>query len=106
MKATDNQAETNVITEQEVIFSTHGVAGLITLNRPRALNAINLDMIRQISKQLAAWKNDDQVAFVTYIIIPFGRLSRNCTYRRVMAYLLNHESITLIRSGIFISFTE
>jgi enoyl-CoA hydratase/carnithine racemase len=56
--------ENNFPTEPEVIFTIQGVAGLITLNRPKALNAINLDMIRQIYAQLKAWETDSRVAFV------------------------------------------
>ncbi|OHU87009.1 MULTISPECIES: enoyl-CoA hydratase/isomerase family protein [Pseudoalteromonas] len=35
-----------------------------TLNVPKALNALNLDMIRLLSPQLDAWSKDDKVAMV------------------------------------------
>ena len=35
-----------------------------TLNVPKALNALNLDMIRLLSPQLTAWAEDEQVAMV------------------------------------------
>lgn len=38
--------------------------GTITLNRPKALNSINLDMIVQIDAQLRHWQQDPQIAFV------------------------------------------
>lgn len=36
----------------EVLLERRGCAGVITLNRPKALNALNLSMIRQIYPQL------------------------------------------------------
>ncbi|WP_296262476.1 MULTISPECIES: enoyl-CoA hydratase/isomerase family protein [unclassified Pseudomonas] len=35
--------------------------GHITLNRPQGLNAINLDMVRQMQLQLDAWAKDDTI---------------------------------------------
>lgn len=36
----------------EVLLERKGCAGVITLNRPKFLNALNLSMIRQIYPQL------------------------------------------------------
>lgn len=36
----------------EVLLEKKGCAGVITMNRPKALNALNLSMIRQIYPQL------------------------------------------------------
>lgn len=41
-----------------------GHVGRITLNRPRALNALTHDMIRAIDGALAAWEHDDRVRLV------------------------------------------
>lgn len=38
-----------------------GAAGVITLNRPRALNALNAAMRTRISESFAAWQRDPQV---------------------------------------------
>lgn len=38
--------------------------GLITLNRPRVLNAFNHLMAQQVSQALADWAKDDDIAFV------------------------------------------
>lgn len=43
---------------QEVLFENKGVAGVITLNRPQALNALNLNMVRLITAQLSLWEAD------------------------------------------------
>ena len=50
--------------EAEVLFSRDGVAGIITLNRPKALNALTLGMVRAIHPQLKAWAADDAVKLV------------------------------------------
>ena len=38
--------------------------GILTLNRPQALNALSLQMIRAITAQLLAWRDDPQVGAV------------------------------------------
>jgi enoyl-CoA hydratase len=50
--------------EAEVLFTRDGVAGIITLNRPKALNALTLNMVRAIHPQLTAWAADDAVKLV------------------------------------------
>ncbi|WP_010298274.1 enoyl-CoA hydratase/isomerase family protein [Candidatus Odyssella thessalonicensis] len=50
--------------ESEVLISTQGNAGIITLNRPKALNSLNLTMIREIHKALKQWQQDDAIACV------------------------------------------
>lgn len=48
----------------EVVCRREGRLGRITLNRPRALNALNLRMIRAIDAALTAWQQDDHVEVV------------------------------------------
>lgn len=48
----------------EVLFHIDGHAGIITLNRPRALNSLNLEMIREMMRVLKEWAENDNVAFV------------------------------------------
>ena len=50
--------------EDEILFEVVGKAGVITLNRPKALNAITLKMIEQLGPQLEAWATDDKIAHV------------------------------------------
>jgi enoyl-CoA hydratase len=63
----------------DVIVEVQGRAGLITLNRPKALNALTLDMIRAVSVALLEWHGDDRVEFVAVRGMgregPFGALS-------------------------------
>ncbi len=42
-----------------------GKAGRITLDRPKALNALSLGMIRELTATLLAWRNDPRVEVVT-----------------------------------------
>ena len=42
-----------------------GKAGRITLNRPKALNALSLDMIRDVTSALLEWQDDDSIEVVT-----------------------------------------
>lgn len=48
----------------EVLFSSVGTARFITLNRPRALNALNLNMVRLITPKLMEWGQDPKVSHV------------------------------------------
>nr|WP_052045977.1 enoyl-CoA hydratase/isomerase family protein [Candidatus Paracaedibacter symbiosus] len=57
-------AATKLGIEAEIITSIIGKAGVISLNRPKALNAINVPMIRTLSKTLNDWQTDPAVEFV------------------------------------------
>ncbi|MDD2712097.1 MAG: enoyl-CoA hydratase/isomerase family protein [Simplicispira sp.] len=48
----------------EVVSEVRGQVGLITLNRPRALNALSLGMVRELMAVLLAWQNDAKVLAV------------------------------------------
>lgn len=45
----------------EVLFETHGRAGVITLNRPKALNALSRAMCLEMTGALDEWARDDRV---------------------------------------------
>ncbi|NKI92096.1 enoyl-CoA hydratase/isomerase family protein [Rhizobacter sp. SG703] len=47
-----------------VIAEVQGGIGLLTLNRPQALNALSLSMIRDITRALLAWRDDAAVQAV------------------------------------------
>lgn len=49
---------------RDILFETRGLAGVITLNRPRALNALTPPMVRAMHEQLAAWAADERVHHV------------------------------------------
>ena len=52
------------MTEPEILFERRGRLGLVTLNRPKALNALSLGMIAAFHRQLLAWAGDDDIAAV------------------------------------------
>ena len=47
--------------DEEVFFEVKGSLGLITLNRPKALNALTLSMVREIHPKLKEWENNPSV---------------------------------------------
>ncbi len=51
-------------TESDLIARREGSAGVIRLNRPKAINAVTLEMLRDIDKALDAFEADPQVAVV------------------------------------------
>jgi enoyl-CoA hydratase len=53
-----------VTDEPHVLFEKRGAAGLITLNRPKALNALTHGMCLQMAMQLHAWAGQDDVRCV------------------------------------------
>ena len=63
---------------EEVLTEVRGQVGFITLNRPKALNALSLDMIRALSDCLLSWADDPAVKAValrgTSKTGPFGAL--------------------------------
>ena len=50
--------------KNEIIAERRGSAGLITLNRPKALNALSLGMVRELLATLLAWQDDPAVQLV------------------------------------------
>ena len=51
-------------TSDEVLIRIEGRAGRITLNRPKALNALTLGMVRAIWQALLAWRDDPAIELV------------------------------------------
>jgi len=50
--------------QSEILFERRGTAGLVTLNRPDALNAVTGGMVRALAQQLAEWEADRAVTRV------------------------------------------
>ena len=48
----------------EVLFERRGRLGVVTLNRPRAVNALTAGMASAMLEQLTLWADDDAVAAV------------------------------------------
>jgi enoyl-CoA hydratase len=49
---------------QDVLFHTQGALGIITLNRPKALNALTPAMFQAIAAELRRWAHDDSITAV------------------------------------------
>ncbi len=52
--------------EPPVLCSTVAGVGVITLNRPEALNALSLEMIRIMNEALRIWRQDDNIVAVLF----------------------------------------
>lgn len=50
--------------DAEIICEVRGAAGVVLLNRPKALNALSLGMVRELARALDAWESDPQVTRV------------------------------------------
>jgi enoyl-CoA hydratase len=50
--------------ESDIILDRRGTAGIVTLNRPAALNAVNRTMVRGLRGALERWRDDDGVSRV------------------------------------------
>ena len=48
----------------EILFERRGPAGLVTLNRPQALNAVTLGMVRALHAKLDKWARNDKIHHV------------------------------------------
>lgn len=49
---------------EDIRFERAGVAGVITLTRPQALNALNHGMVKAMAEALRTWERDGQVELV------------------------------------------
>jgi enoyl-CoA hydratase len=54
------------VSEAEILFQRRGAAGIVTLNRPKALNAVTHAMVRALRTQLDRWAGD---AAITRVVI-------------------------------------
>jgi enoyl-CoA hydratase len=52
--------------EPEILFEQRGAAGIVTLNRPQALNALTLTMVRALASKLRDWASD---AAITRVVV-------------------------------------
>jgi enoyl-CoA hydratase len=53
-----------MVENDDILFEVHGRLGLVTLNRPQALNAFTLDMYRRLDPVLRAWETDPAIGAV------------------------------------------
>src|SRR5262245_2763461 len=48
----------------DILFERRGAAGIVTLNRPKALNAVTHAMVRALREQLDGWAGDSAITRV------------------------------------------
>lgn len=48
-------------TDAQILAEQRGRLGVITLNRAPALNALSLEMVRELTRLLRAWEDDDRI---------------------------------------------
>ncbi|WP_068086725.1 enoyl-CoA hydratase/isomerase family protein [Novosphingobium rosa] len=64
----------------ELLTRTEGAAGVLSLNRPRAIHALTLEMVRAMTEALLAWRDDPAVhlVLIDHAVDPGGapKLSR------------------------------
>ena len=48
----------------DILFDRRGTAGLVTLNRPHALNAVSHGVVRALAQKLDEWAADSAVTRV------------------------------------------
>lgn len=70
---------------EQLLSEIKGRAGVITLNRPKALNALTQDMIDEMTRVLTEWASDDDVD----IVILRGAGERGLCAGGDIAYLYN-----------------
>lgn len=59
-----NQTTTHAPAHRDILTEVRGRVGFITLNRPKALNALSLSMVRDLLAVLTAWRDDAAVVAV------------------------------------------
>ncbi|QCB27567.1 enoyl-CoA hydratase/isomerase family protein [Corynebacterium endometrii] len=50
----------------QIISEIQGKAGILTLNRPKAINALNLEMVLELTRVLKDWEHEDSVQLVIF----------------------------------------
>ena len=50
----------------EVLINKENSTIILTLNRERVLNALNLNMVRIISENISSWNDDDGISCLLY----------------------------------------
>lgn len=60
----DGTLAAKAVAAEDIVFARRGRLGLVTLNRPKALNALTHGMALALMRELRAWAEDDSVALV------------------------------------------
>jgi enoyl-CoA hydratase/carnithine racemase len=103
-------------TESHIVTSVEGGVARLTLNRPQALNALSLVMIRAISNALVAWREDASISHVLMRgskldkasgqVEPFGAFCAGGDIRYFHEAVYSEPSDALNRDSLEDFFTE
>ena len=61
----------------DIVFSETNQTGIIKLNRPKALNALNLEMAKKFHDKLLEWEEKDNIlraVSYTHLTLPTKRI--------------------------------
>jgi enoyl-CoA hydratase len=58
------------MSDPEIICERRGASGTVFLNRPQALNAITLNMVRELTRALDAWEHDCRIENIVVTAAP------------------------------------
>lgn len=94
VRAMSTEAESN-----DVLLERVGNKGVITLNRPKALNALSLEMIRQIYPVLKKWDTDPEMKMVIIKAAPGSKAF--CAGGDVKAIALTQGQDSKLRDAFF-----
>jgi len=91
----------------QIFFEIKNHTGLITLNRPSALNALNLSMIKTLSCQLTEWEKDPRVKMVTILSSSIKAFCAGGDLKELYnIYLAHHKNIAPLKNIIKEFFDE
>eukprot|EP00929_Paragymnodinium_shiwhaense_P001701 TRINITY_DN101932_c0_g1_i1.p1 TRINITY_DN101932_c0_g1~~TRINITY_DN101932_c0_g1_i1.p1 ORF type:complete len:411 (+),score=102.99 TRINITY_DN101932_c0_g1_i1:61-1233(+) len=85
--------------DEEVLFEEHGAARLVTLNRPKALNALNWPMVKRMSPWYAQWRREHEQGQSRVIVIRAEGGKAFCAGGDVVALATDSEGS--LRRGFF-----
>ena len=58
--------------EEEILFAREGALGLVTLNRPKALNALTHEMCLALDAKLKEWETDEKPFYPSHGYLQFA----------------------------------
>lgn len=81
-------------TSDEILLESIKDVGVITLNRPKALNALNLSMVRQLLPVLKEWEREKALVIIRVRVKDLFNLKGQYSFHPIpyyyIAYYLNH----------------
>ncbi|GAC1415843.1 MAG: enoyl-CoA hydratase/isomerase family protein [Acidobacteriaceae bacterium] len=75
----------------DLLVSKQGACGRITLNRPQAINALTLDMVREMYRALTAWADDPEIEFILLDGAGERGLCAGGDIRTLYGYAVSHD---------------